>query len=118
MIHLLVSWHANYINLSRLHCIVIFSDIFDYEKINDSSQCGDKLKSLYTYDGSECNGWAGISLAECERKCTNNEVPTTCTRNGVECEYVQYYLPTSYCHLGDATCNVTQGEGTVLKKHG
>ena len=66
--------------------------------------------SLYTFTGEHyCDGWAGISLEECEAKCTNNDAPSVkCPGQKVPCEFVQYYYPTKWCHLGDSTCKPTK----------
>ena len=66
--------------------------------------------SLYTFTGEYyCDGWAGISLEECEAKCTNNDAPSVkCPGQKVPCEFVQYYYPTKWCHLGDSTCKPTK----------
>ena len=76
--------------------------------------------SLYTAGSGDCDGWSGISLSECETKCTQNEVPSNCPINGVKCKYVQYNTETDYCHLGDATCKPVQGDGkfTLTTKEG
>ena len=80
-------------------------------------------KSLFTFTGGRvCDGWKGISLEECKAKCTNNEVPNDkCPRQNVNCEFMQYYHPTKWCHLGDSTCKPTKkgnAHRTLLKKEG
>ena len=77
-------------------------------------------KSLFTFTGGRvCDGWKGISLEECKAKCTNNEVPNDkCPRQNVNCEFMQYYHPTKWCHLGDGSCKPTKTKkaNTLMRK--
>ena len=70
--------------------------------------------SLYTARSGDCDGWEGISLSQCEAKCTQNEVPSKCQQNGVKCKYFQYNTATKWCHLADATCKPVQGDKVTL----
>ena len=95
----------------------------EYHKVGDGGyECKDKLKSIYTYTAlSYCDGWKDISLDECKKKCTNNEVPDErCPRQHAKCAYVQYYEPTKWCHLADKTCEPIKSahKNVLLKKPG
>ena len=83
--------------------------------------CGND-KSWYTYTGKTyCDGWSGISLEECQAKCTRNEVPNAkCPRQGVKCRFVHYTHGTNWCHLADDTCNPVKGASryTITMKEG
>ena len=73
--------------------------------------------SLYTdTDGNKCSGWNGITLKNCEDKCTRNEVPENCPQKGVSCKYVQFNTATNWCQLGDATCEPGQAEEKYILK--
>ena len=76
-----------------------------YKMIGDSGmRCGN-LESVYTYKrNSDCQGWKGISLAECKAKCTNNEIPSQCPRQGVKCAFIHYIHDRGGCQLADDSC--------------
>ena len=83
--------------------------------------CGNE-KAYTTFTGkSYCDGWSGISLEECQAKCSKNEVPNAnCPRRGVKCKYVHYNRPSKWCHLADDTCNPVKGANkyTLTEKGG
>ena len=76
--------------------------------------------SLYTAIDADCNGWSGISLTECEDKCTKNEVPNNCQQQGIQCKYVDYSNVQGWCHLADETCKPVSGDASriLTKKTG
>ena len=85
-----------------------------YQKIGDGMTCEDPA-SLYTaVGGGACNGWEGISLTECEEKCTQNVVPSECEQQGIRCTYVHYDNDTNWCQLADDTCLPVGGEATFI----
>jgi len=93
----------------------------NYLKIGDGVRC-ENSRSLYTYTGkSSCDGWSGVSLDECQAKCTRNELPNpSCPRHDIKCAYVHYYPPTKWCHLGDNTCKPSlkgSAGNTLYKMH-
>ena len=70
--------------------------------------------SLYTAIDADCNGWSGISLTECEDKCTKNEVPSKCQQQGIKCKYFYYNNAAAWCQLADETCNPVTGDRNVI----
>ena len=73
--------------------------------------------SLYTdTEANECNGWEGITLRECEDKCTRNEVPENCKPKGGPCKYLQFNTATNWCQLADETCKPINGKENYILK--
>ena len=73
--------------------------------------------SLYTdTEANECNGWEGITLRECEDKCTRNEVPENCKPKGGPCKYLQFNTATNWCQLADDTCEPGQADNKYILK--
>ena len=91
---------------------------FTYKKIGDGMTCGND-KSWYTYTGKTyCDGWSGISLEECQAKCTRNEVPNAkCPRQGVKCKFVHYTHGTNWCHLADDTMQPCERSQQIYNHH-
>ena len=94
-----------------------------YNKIGDGITCGNKkaYTTFICYGCKQCDGWSGISLEECQAKCSRNEVPNAkCPRQGVKCKYVHYNRAAKWCHLADSTCNPVKGASkyTVTRKNG
>eukprot|EP00438_Fugacium_kawagutii_P026347 Skav235404 [mRNA] locus=scaffold487:153515:161185:- [translate_table: standard] len=54
----------------------------------------------YTHDecGGNCNGWGGLTQADCQAKCENDEKPIGCQQEQ-SCMGAVYYPSTGWCHL-------------------
>ena len=85
-----------------------------YEKIGEDGMTCENTESIYTFTGkNSCDGWKGISLAECKAKCTDNAIPKSqCPRQGVKCGFVRYN-PNFGCHLADDSCKPVQGNTRI-----
>ena len=83
-----------------------------YQRIGDDTICESRT-SLYTAIDAQCNGWSGISLTECEEKCSKNEVPDNCQQHSIQCKYAQFDTVHNWCHLADDTCKPVSGDWQV-----
>ena len=83
-----------------------------FQKIGDGMICeGWQSNDMYTFDSQRhCNGWKGVTLRECEARCTQNEVPINCQQQGIKCKYVQFNTADNSCHLGDFRCKPVKGD--------
>ena len=89
-------------------------------QLRENQICKD-MKAIYTFTGKKyCDGWHGVSIEECKKKCENNEIPNTqCPRRTARCAYALYTHASQWCHLADESCYDTGSQwrrGTSIYK--
>ncbi|CAE7320862.1 NCL [Symbiodinium sp. KB8] len=71
-------------------------------KAIEGAKCSSRY---YTFDNADqsnlCDGWSGLTVAECALKCSGNEQATNCPQK--TCVAATFYEKTGWCHLHD-TC--------------
>ena len=71
---------------------------------------------LYTYVYDQCNGWSGISIEECKKKCLRNEIPDNCTPSiaNPKCQFIQYVQSSQWCHHGEQCTKFEELSGHII----
>lgn len=78
--------------------------------IFNTSACSERP---YTYDPSTgCDGWTGISLDECEQKCSSDATAKGCP--GKICRYAEYTTSLHLCHLYQDCGQVMERKHSVV----
>ena len=77
--------------------------------------------SFYTLThDAKCNGWEGISYADCQRKCILNELPTPCKNHpnvsvpSSGCGFATWNRKTQWCHLGGNYCILSPDPDSIV----
>ena len=77
--------------------------------------------SFYTLThDAKCNGWEGISYADCQRKCILNELPTPCKNHpnvsapSSGCGFASWNRKTQWCHLAGNYCILSPDPDSIV----
>ena len=101
-----------------------------YNKLAEDQKCGGDVYTFKLGDG--CDGWGGITLADCEAHCTGDNIASNCSSAPLgACAGFRYYTESGWCHLfescepknatmieecGTSACDDYQKEGGTLTK--
>jgi len=71
--------------------------------------------SYYTFDVADksklCDGWSGLTAAECALKCSGNEQATNCPQK--TCVAATFFEKTGWCHLHDTCPDLNKNPATT-----